>query len=574
MGKRSTLTPALIVIVGFLTLSPVLMLVLGSFTEGLGTIGSFTLSKYAEAYSDPALAEILGNTVVFTFGSAAVATLLALFLSFVNTRTDLPFKFAFGLISVIPMMIPHILFAISWVLLLNPSNGILNRYLVAAFGLESSPFDIYTLKGMILVEGLLDLPIAYLIIAPAMGSFDIALEESSKVSGAGTLRTLARVTLPVLRPAILASLILVVVRCLASFAVPSAIGMPGRIYVLATHIYRITSTGFSADYGKAAAVGMSALAASILLIYLYRHLTRESERFVTVSGRGFKPALIELKGSRFPLMGVVGLLLFLLIVLPVAVLFYTSMVPYVMTPSAKAFSLMSWKHWIEVLEDPVSLLSLKNSLTLGLAGATLGVILSVFVSYVIVKVRTRAAGILESLSFLSFSFPGIVIGVGFMWFFVRTPLYATLWALLIAYIATYLPYGIRPLSSAFVQIHSHLEESAKVCGATPLATMRQIVIPLLVPGILSGWILMATMFVRELTVSVVLSRPGSEVLAVQILRFSEDGLWGRLSALGIMMIFISSMMVVGATVLGKFLLAKKALAPAAVVPQAPPPPAG
>jgi len=213
--------------------------------------------------------------------------------------------------------------------------------------------------------------------------------------------------------------------------------------------------------------------------------------------------------------------------------------------------MMSWKNWIDVLKDPVSLLALKNSVTLGVVGATLGVILSIFVSYVIVKKRTAAAGFLESLSFLSFSFPGIVIGVGFMWFFVRTPLYATLTALLIGYIATYLPYGIRPISSAMVQIHDNLEESARVCGASPFYTMRRISIPLLIPGIISGWILLATMFVRELTLSVVLSRPGTEVLAVQILRFAEDGLWGRLSALGIIMIFISSTLVVAATLLGR-----------------------
>jgi len=203
-----------------------------------------------------------------------------------------------------------------------------------------------------------------------------------------------------------------------------------------------------------------------------------------------------------------------------------------------------------VLQDPISLLSLKNSLFLGVFGATLGVALSLFVAYVIVKVKTRSAGILESLSFLSFSFPGIVIGVGFMWFFVQTPLYATIWALLIGYIATYLPYGIRPLASAFVQVHAHLEESSLVCGASPLTTMRRIIIPLLVPGIVSAWILMASMFVRELTLSVVLSRPGTEVLAVQILRFADDGLWGRLSALGIIMIFISTALVVLATLIG------------------------
>jgi len=550
LNTRTALTPSLIVIVGFLTVCPVVMLVFGSFSEGLGAFGSFTLEKYIRSYTDPDFAGIILNTVIFTIGSAFVATVLALFLAYLNTRTNIPFKFLFRIISIIPMMIPHILFSVSWVLLLNPSNGMINLFLREILSLQGSPFNIYTLQGMILVEGLLDLPIAYLIIAPAMAAFDVSLEESSKVSGASNLRTLTRVTLPVLRPAILASVILVIVRSLASFAVPSIVGMPGRIYVLSTHIYRIIATGFVADYGMAAAVGMTALATSITLIYLYRYLTSESEKYVTISSRGYRPTLIDLKNAKYPLFGIVGILSFVLIVLPVVVLFYTSLVPYSMVPSAKAFSMMSWKNWVEVLRDPISLLSLKNSVFLGIVGATLGVILSIFVSYVIVKVRTRAAGVLESLSFLSFSFPGIVVGVGFMWFFVQTPLYATIWSLLIGYIATYLPYGIRPLSSAFVQIHSHLEESSRVCGGGTLYTLRRIVIPLLIPGVVSGWILMATMFVRELTLSVVLSRPGTEVLAVQIFHFAEDGLWGKLSALGIMMIFISTTLVVIASLIG------------------------
>jgi iron(III) transport system permease protein len=547
---RSKLTYSLILIVGSLTLCPVVMLVLGSFSKGLTAFGSFTLDKYVQAYTDPAFYEVIANTIVFVLGSSTLATGLALFLAYLNNRTDIPFKFLFQIISIIPMMIPHLLFSVSWALLLNPSNGIMNLVLRQAFSLESAPLNIYTLPGMILVEGLLDLPIAYLIIAPAMGSFDVTLEESSRVFGAGTWLTLRRVTLPVLRPAILAAFILSVVRSLASFAVPSVLGMPGRVYVLATYLYEMIARGFAPDYGKAAAVGMSVLAASVILIIVYRVLTSESERYVTISSRGFRPAVVELKGARIPLFLVVGFLSLILIVLPVAVLFYTSLVPYSMVPSARAFSLMSWKHWIAVLEDPISVLSLKNSLLLGVAGATLGVLLSIFVAYVIVKVRSTASGILESLSYLSFSFPGIVIGIGFMWFFVQTPLYATLWALLIGYIAIYMPYGIRPLSSAFVQIHAHLEESSRVCGASPLTTMRRIMVPLLVPGIVSAWILMATMFVRELTLSVVLSRPGTEVLAVQILRFAEDGLWGKLSALGIMMILVSTSLVVVATLVG------------------------
>ncbi|RPI47448.1 MAG: iron ABC transporter permease [Betaproteobacteria bacterium] len=547
---RTKLTFGLILIVGVLTVGPVVMLTLGSFSEGLTAFGRFTTDKYVSAYTDPAILEVLFNTVVFVLGSSLVSTVLALFLAYLNNRTDIPFKFLFRILSIVPMMIPHLLFAASWALLLNPSNGMINVLIKSAFSLESAPFNIYSLWGMILVEGLLDLPIAYLIIAPAMASFDVALEESSRVFGASPWRTLFRITLPVLRPAILAAFILGVVRSLASFATPSVIGMPGRVNVLATHLYQMIATGFATDYGKAAALGMSVLVASVTLIFIYRAMTAESEKFVTISGRGYRPAVIELKGARIPLFIAVALLSFVMAILPVAVLIYTSFVPYVMAPSARAFELMSLRHWTAVLTDPLSLLSLKNSLFLGVAGATAGVALSIFVAYVVVKVKTRAAGILESLSYLSFSFPGIVIGVGFMWFFVQTPLYATIWALLIGYIATYLPYGIRPLASAFIQIHAHLEESSQVCGARPLTTMRRIIAPLLVPGIVSAWVLMATMFVRELTLSVVLSRPGTEVLAVQILRFADDGLWGRLAALGIIMIAISTTLVILANMVG------------------------
>ncbi|HEX5463627.1 MAG TPA: iron ABC transporter permease [Burkholderiales bacterium] len=550
-ASRSRLTWSLIIIVGLLTLCPVVMLFLGSFSEGLTGLGKFTLDKYVAAYTDPILADVTVNTIIFVLGSSLLATVLALVLAYLNTRTDIPFKSLFGVLSIVPMMIPHLLFAVSWALLLNPSNGIINVVLKDVFSLSHSPFNIYSLPGMVMVEGLLNMPIAYLIIAPAMMSFDVALEESSRVFGAGTWRTLLRVTLPVLRPAILAAFILGVVRSLASYAVPEVLGMPGRIKVMATYLYQMISIGFSPDYGKAAALGMSMLAASIGLIVLYRALTAESGKFVTISGRGYRPTVIELKRARLPLFAAIGVLSFIMIVLPVAALLYTSLVPYAMEPSMHAVSMMSLKHWTEVLNDPASLLSLKHSVFLAVVGATLGVVLSVFIAYVIVKVRTRASGLLESLSYLSFSFPGIVIGIGFMWFFVQTPLYATLTALLLGYIATYLPYGVRPLASAFVQVHAHLEESSLVCGASALTTMRRIIVPLLVPGIVSAWILMATMFVRELTVSVVLSRPGSEVLAVQILSFAYDGLWGKLSALGIIMILISTGLVLLATFTGR-----------------------
>ncbi|MDK7588002.1 iron ABC transporter permease [Alcaligenes faecalis subsp. phenolicus] len=549
---RRPLSWSLILIVGFLTLCPVLMLLLGSFSQGLTAFGSFTTAKYVAAYTDPFLLEVTFNTVVFVLGSSLFSTALAVFLAYLNTRTNMPMKGVFTVLSIVPMMIPHLLFSVSWALLLNPSNGLINMFLQDTLGLQEAPLNIYSLWGMILVEGLLNMPVAYLIIAPAMASFDVSMEESSRVFGGGLWRTLTRVTLPILRPAIMAAFILAIVRALASYAVPRVLGTPGRVDVLATYLFEMISTGFAPDYGKAAALGMSVLSASIALIVLYRYMTKESSKYVTISSRGFKPTQLELRRAKIPLFIIVGIISLLMVVLPVAVLLYTSMIPYSMVPSARAFSLMSWANWIDVIQDPISKVAMKNSLFLAVVGASLGVLLSLFVAYVVVKLRTRAAALLDTLSFLSFSFPGIVIGIGFMWFFVQTPLYATLTALLLAYIAAYLPYGIRPLSAAFVQVHAHLEESSAVAGASSWTTMRRIIIPLLIPGVVSAWILMATMFIRELTVSVVLSRPGTEVLAVQVLGYAEDGLWGKLSALGIIMILISTVLVLLAMRIGNF----------------------
>jgi iron(III) transport system permease protein len=551
MDRRNrNLTYSLILVVSLLTVAPVVMLIIGSFSNNLNSFGNFTLQKYVNVYTDPMLASILLNTAIFVIGAAAFATILALFLAYLNNRTDIPFKFLFKVLSVMPMMIPHVLFSVSWALLLNPTNGILNMWLQKLFLLSRAPFNIYTLPGMIVVEGLLDLPVAYLIISPAMGSFDASLEESSRVFKSGPIKTLFRITLPILRPAIMAAFILCIVRGLASFSVPSVLGMPGRIYVLSTFIYRVVTMSLIADYGKAAAIGMSILVISVGLIYVYRYFTRSSDKFVTISSRGFKPTMVELRKAKVPLFIILLIISFVLIVLPILILLYTSLIPYVMVPGKQAFAAMSLQNWKVVIKDPVSLRSLNNSLFLGLAGATLGTFLSILVAYVIVKVKSKASGFLESISFLSFSFPGIVIGIGFMWYFVRTPIYATIWALFFGYVATYLPYGIRPMTSAFVQIHGSLEESSLVCGASFATTLRRIVIPLLVPGIVSSWVLLASMFLRELSISVVLSRPGTEVLAVQILRFSEDGQWGRLSALGLIMIAISTIMVAVVNIIG------------------------
>ena len=542
-STRSPLVTLLILIVGALTAGPVVMLIVGSFSEGISAIGQFTTAKYIAAYTDPTLPKTLLNTAIFSLGTATLSTVLGSLLAYLSVRTDIPLKGLFRVLPVVPMMIPHVLFASAWIALLNPTNGMINVFLRNLLGLSRSPFNIYSLGGMIFLEGLLDLPVTYLVISPAMYSFDTVLEEASRVSGASNLYTLRRVTLPILKPAVLASFTLPIITSLDASAVPSMVGMPGRITVLTTHIHRIISVGWSPDYGKAAAIGLVVLAISVALVYVYRYLISESSQFVTVTGKGYRPSIVQLGRARIPLFVLCLALFCFLVVIPLLTLVYMSFVPYTMVPSARAFSMMSLRNWQAVLRNSVIVRAIKNSTFLAVVGATLGILLSIFVAYVVVKIKSRGSALIESLSFLSFSFPGMIIGVGFMWFLVRTPLYATIWALLVAYVGTYLPYGVRPMRSAFMQIHAELEESARVFGATFLRALRDIVVPLLAPGVVSAWILMACMFIRELSVSVVLSRPGTEVLTVQIMRLATDGLWGQVAALGLIMIGLSTALV-------------------------------
>lgn len=553
LAPQKLLILFLIVLVAILTLGPAIMLLLGSFSQKLGRIGPFTLAKYVAVYTDPVVPRIVGNTFVFVLSSSAFATILGTILAFLNVRTDIPGKGLFQILPLVPMMFPHVLFAAAWIMLLNPSNGLINVWLRSLFPVSFGPLNIYSLPGMIFLEGLLDVPITFMVVAPAMFSFDPALEEAARVSGARPRQVLRRVTLPLLRPAILAAFMLAVIRGLAAFAVPQMVGIPGRVQILTTYIYRIISIGWSPDYGKAAAVGSLVLGVALVLVYLYRALTAEGERFVTVTGKGYRPRVIRLGRARWPLFLAVLLFFLVLVVLPLAVLVYMSFLPYVVPPGQRAWQLFSISNWAYVFSDPIASRALRNTAVLAVAGATAAVLLSLFVAYAVTRFRTGFTALLDSLTFMSYAFPGLIIGVGFMWFLVRTPLYGTVWALLLAYVGTYLPYGVRPLGSAFFQIHKDLEDSGRVCGASFLQTFWKIVVPLVVPGVFSAWALLAAMFVRELSVAAVLARPGSEVLSVQVLKYAYDGLWGRVSALGILMIFLSSLLVVGAAGLRRWL---------------------
>jgi len=542
------------VLIAFLSLSPTLMLFYGSFlSEPLGVPGRFTLTHYIAAYTDSQTYQLLVNSFAFATGSSLLSTVLALVLAWITVRTNAPFRKVFELTAIIPNIFPPVMLAVSWAVLLNPRVGLINLLLMQLFGLESSPLNVYSMWGMIFVEALITTPLAFLIISAGLYSMDPALEESARTAGSGNIQVAWRITFPIIRPAILAAATLNFVRAIESFDTPAIIALPARIEVFTTKIYRETIGAFPPNHNLAATYAVSLLAITMLFVYLYRRLTIRSERYVTVTGRGYRPTIIDLGRWRYPASAVAGLILLLIVVLPFIVLLYTSFVTYVHVPGKKTLGLLTLDHYRSNLGDLRTYRALKNSIFLAVTGATLCMILAAITSYITAKTKTAGRGIIEGLTFIPWAFPGTALAIGLLWtyVFIPLPIYGTIWILLIAYITRFLPYGLRAMTSTIVQIHDELQDASKACGAGFIATFRRVLLPLMRPGFIAGWIILATIYLREFSTSVFLYSPGSEPLGPLLYHFYVDGNYGPMCSLAIVVSLVSVVLILIARRVGR-----------------------
>src|SRR5262245_21850669 len=360
------------VAIAYLSLSPTLMLFYGSFrSKPLGLAGEFTLGHYVNAYTDPLTYQLLLNSFVFSACSASLATILAGTLAWITIRTNAPWRRFFELIAIVPNIFPPVMLAVSWTILLSPRTGLINRLLVDLFGLAEAPFNIYSLGGMIFVEALITAPLAYLIVSASLYSMDPSLEESARVAGSSHAQVAWRITLPIVRPALLAATMLNFVRAIESFDTPAIIALPARIEVFTTKIYREAIGAFPPNQNLAAAYGVSLLIITMLFVYLYRRLTARSERYVTVTGRGYRPMIVDLGKWPYAAAALAGLILILIVLLPFVVLIYVSFITYVHVPSAKTWELLTLDNYRTNLTDGRTFRALQNSLLLALGGATL-----------------------------------------------------------------------------------------------------------------------------------------------------------------------------------------------------------
>ncbi|MGZ8443216.1 MAG: ABC transporter permease [Candidatus Binatia bacterium] len=542
------------VVIAYLSLSPTLMLFYGSFrSKPLGVPGEFTLAHYISAYSDPLTYQLLFNSFVFAGGSALLATALAATLAWISIRTNAPLRRLFEITAIVPNIFPPVMLAVSWTVLLSPRTGLINRSLMQLFDLSEAPFNLYSLWGMVYVEALITVPLAFLMVSAALYSMDPALEESARVAGSSNMQIAWRITLPIVRPALLASAMLNFVRAIESFDTPAIIALPARIEVFTTKIYREAIGAFPPNQNLAAAYGVSLLLITMFFVYYYRHLTARSERYVTVTGRGYRPMIIDLGKWRYAASALAGLILVLIVVLPSLVMIYVSFITYVHVPSAKTWELLTLDNYITNLSDTRTYRALQNSLFLAVVGATLCMLLAALTAWVTTKTKTVGSGVIEALTFIPWAFPGTALAIGLLWTYVYIPLpiYGTLWILMIGYITRFLPYGLRTMTSTIVQLHDDLQQASMVCGASFLTTFRRILLPLLRPGFIAGWILLASIFLREFSTSVFLYSPGAEPLGPLLYHFYVDGNLGPMCSLALVVSLVCMTLILIARRIGK-----------------------
>jgi iron(III) transport system permease protein len=531
LSVRNLVLVVVAVTIAYLALVPLGFLLWQTFVHD----GTLTIASFRSAYSAVGLGTMTANSLIFAFGSAALSIAIGTVLAYLIVRTDVPGKPLMFAASLVPLIIPGIMHTISWIFIASPQIGVLNQWLIEP--LTGRPFNVNTLAGMILVEGLHLAPLVFLLMVAAFRSMDPALEESAIMSGASLPTVFRRITVPLARPALYASILIIVVRGLESFEVPALIGLPAHIWVFTSRIWSVLNST-PPDYSQAGAYAMSLLVLTSIGILWHSRLAKRARAFQTVTGKGFRPRPVQLGAWRWPATALIYVYFLVAVVLPLFILIYASTQGFYSPPSRYTMTHMTTSNYVEVIHDPLFTHAVRNSLILGLGCATAVMALTAVASWLVVRTNLPGRWLLDNLAFLPLVIPGLVLGVAILSIYLRTslPIYGTLWILFIAYLTRFMPYGMRYASTSMFQIGRELEESAQMSGASWFQAFRRIVIPLLMPGLVAGWIYILIVSVRELGASVLLYSPGKEVLSIVIWEQYRNGALPQVAATGVMLV--------------------------------------
>ncbi len=529
---------------------PIIPLLYGSVWSGEpGAPGNLTLDHYFKAFSSRIAFSLFSNTLIYALGSAIFSIAFGTLLAWIVNRTNTPFRKAFYVIPIIPMMMPSMLDNIAWILLFSDRIGLVNLFFTNYLGFKEPLFNIHSMAGMVWCFGFSGITQVFLLTSVSFRLMDASLEEAATTSGSNPLSVMARITVPLVSPAIFSVFILRFVQGIESFETPVLIGIPADIPVFMSAIYESINVRVPPNYGYGTALASVILLITIVLVVIYRRFTATASRFVVVTGKGYRPRIVDLGRWKYLMLGILLTYLFTAIVLPAVTVFWLSLVPFW---NPRYLSNISVENYVNSWQYSVVPAGFVNSFVVSGLSATLGLLLVTNLAYIATKTRIRGRGTLESLAMFPISMPGLILGVGLLWAFIATPglsfVYGTVWALVIAYIIRETPFGFRTATATFIQVHSELEEASRVAGASWATTFRKIIFGLLKPSLLSVWLYFFINNFRELGAAVILSGPGNKLISVAIFEFYQGGDWARLAATSMMMMAV----LVSAILLGRF----------------------
>jgi iron(III) transport system permease protein len=438
--------------------------------------------------------------------------------------------------------VPGFATAIGWEFLLHPRIGMINTALMMMFGLTTAPFSITNLWGMGWVQGLGLAPVAFVMSSVVLRAMDPALEDAAAISGARPYRAVLRITLPLAWPGLLAAGIFIFMIGFAAFDVPAIIGLAGNVYTFATYTYdQMRPPQGDPQYGAVSALSTVMVALGLLLSWWYARMQRRAPQYAVVTGKGYRPRLLELSGAgKFLAVGFVVIYLLLSQVVPLLVIVWTSTVQFPQPPTPQAIASMSWTNYA-ALPGAMVWRGLKNTAELMILAPIVTIAVAFSISWIVLRSHIRGRALFDFVAFLPLSVPSIVFSMAalLLALFVLQPvipIYGTIWILLLVYVVSRISYATRITNSALIQIHRELEEAAQMSGAGLGAVMYRVLAPLLKPALGYAFIWIALLTYRELTVPVLLATNDNLPLAVVIWNMWFGSQFGQASAVVVLML--------------------------------------
>lgn len=536
-------------------LVPLIFLVVFSFRGGtIFRPGDFTLQNYATALSQTAFADALTNTAIVAIGTTLLTLSIATAMAWLIERTDMPLRNLGWILMVLPLAMPGILFAMSWLLLLLPNVGLFNVMLrgvlgLAGVSLQSGPMDIRSLWGLVFLDSLRGVSTFFFLIVGTLRLMDPALEDAARMSGAGFFSIARRIVLPLLVPSLFAAAIYTFVSALDSFEAPLAAGVPVGIYVLSTLIYFFAYRSNPPNYGLASAYAVIFMLCMLVLVYFYVRAIRRTDRFAVITGRGFRPRRYSL--GRWRNIGFAPFVLYFLLTVgaPFFILVWASLLPYYAPPSLELLQSLTFRNYLIVIEEPNFLRAVFNTVLLTVSAGVATMVVALLVSWVVVRTRHPLRFLLDGMTFLSFAIPGVVVAVALIIVYLQPPfnqlkIYGTIWIIVIGVVGQYLAFATRATNAAVIQIHRELEEAAYTSGASRLRTLWRVTVPLVVPSLLAGWIWVAAHAVRTFALPQMLHTAQNEVLVWRLWYYWELGIFPAAAALGVMLFLVTFVLAV------------------------------